>query len=209
MDEHERALLDIEEDLTRLTALADQLLQLGSAEPGPPDSRRGDLAAAATKAVAARIALAAPGTAYAAPGALSVAAAPPVLVALKDTTLTRVVDNLLDNAALHGRAPVVVTVDAVGEVGRLRVADSGDGMESELLHRATERFARAEDARSRPGSGLGLSLVATAVTAAGGQVRLCYQGSHAKVGPDPGRDTMRARAGDDRHGTPAPGGPDG
>ena len=55
-------------------------------------------------------------------------------------------------------------------------------MPRELLATATERFARSAEARSRPGSGLGLSLVAAIVTAAGGQLRLCYDGHHQAVG---------------------------
>ena len=62
------------------------------------------------------------------------------------------------------------------------VVDAGEGMAPELLATATERFARSVEARTRPGSGLGLSLVATAVLGDGGQVRLCFAGNHHVVG---------------------------
>lgn len=58
----------------------------------------------------------------------------------------------------------------------------GPGMPRELLATVTERFARSPQARARPGSGLGLSLLATIVTDAGGQLRLCYDGHHRVVG---------------------------
>lgn len=182
--EHEAALVEIREDVARLAALVEQLLDVGRQQRANADEPavRGDLATAAMKAVELRVALAAPGSAYAAPGALAVAATPPVVVGIDDVTLVRVVDNLLDNAANHGRPPVTVTVDAVDGVARLLVADAGGGMPDELLRRATERFARSDDARRRPGSGLGLSLVATAVTSAGGEVRLCHAGRHHSVG---------------------------
>jgi signal transduction histidine kinase len=105
-----------------------------------------------------------------------------VPVELDPVTLRRVIDNLLDNAALHGRPPVAVTVDLLDGWARLQVRDAGDGMSPELLATATERFARSPEARTRPGSGLGLSLLATIVTNAGGQLRLCHDRHHELVG---------------------------
>jgi signal transduction histidine kinase len=55
-------------------------------------------------------------------------------------------------------------------------------MPPDLLATATERFARAPEARTRPGSGLGLALVATLVTDAGGELRLCHAGRHDSTG---------------------------
>jgi two-component system, OmpR family, sensor kinase len=64
----------------------------------------------------------------------------------------------------------------------LMVADAGPGMPRDMLAVATDRFARAPEARTRPGSGLGLSLVATIVEGVGGQVRLCHGGHHRSLG---------------------------
>jgi signal transduction histidine kinase len=47
---------------------------------------------------------------------------------------------------------------------------------------ATARFARADEARSRPGSGLGLSVVKALVVAAGGELRMCFGGHHERWG---------------------------
>jgi signal transduction histidine kinase len=55
-------------------------------------------------------------------------------------------------------------------------------MDATVLTTATQRFARAPDARSRPGSGLGLSLVDSIVVNAGGQLRLCSHGQHEMSG---------------------------
>ena len=56
-------------------------------------------------------------------------------------------------------------------------------MDADLLATATERFTRADDARSRPGAGLGLALVEALVLDAGGRMRLCAHGIHRGVGP--------------------------
>ena len=86
--------------------------------------------------------------------------------------LRRVVDNLVRNADLHGRPPVTVELAATAEDAVLTVTDHGPGLPDSLLEHATDRFARADDARSRPGSGLGLSIVHDVVTRAGGLLEL-------------------------------------
>jgi two-component system, OmpR family, sensor kinase len=180
--QHEAALAEITEDLTRLTRMADELLELGTAPGRSSDDEPHDLAAAARRVVDTRVTLAPSGTTYGTAGAVSIEAAGPVPVALDAVRLGRLLDNLLDNAALHGAPPVTVAVDEVDGWARLTVADSGEGMPAELLTTATERFARSPGARNRPGSGLGLSLVATIVSAAGGQLRLCFGGNHHAEG---------------------------
>lgn len=55
-------------------------------------------------------------------------------------------------------------------------------MAPELLDRATERFTRADEARARPGAGLGLSIVVALAESAGGELRLCYNRHHSSHG---------------------------
>jgi two-component system OmpR family sensor kinase len=89
--------------------------------------------------------------------------------------LIRVVRNLITNAAVHtedGR-PIRVHgfTDAGGAV--ITVADGGPGLPPDQAAHVFERFWRADKARtrSRGGSGLGLSIVATIIRAHGGSVR--------------------------------------
>jgi len=87
--------------------------------------------------------------------------------------LRLVVDNLLDNAALHGRAGGRVEVDLGREDGRwlLRVADDGPGIAAADRERVLEPFARGRGTTA-PGTGLGLAIVAQQVTLHGGELRL-------------------------------------
>ncbi|MDB5648240.1 sensor histidine kinase, partial [Methylobacterium sp.] len=69
--------------------------------------------------------------------------------------------NLVDNAVKYGGpgGEIRVTAARSGESLRLSVSDSGPGIPSEARGRVLDRFVRLEEARSRPGFGLGLSLV--------------------------------------------------
>ena len=84
--------------------------------------------------------------------------------------LAQVVRNLVENAIFYGRAGTQVTVtvrpmDRLAETGgpgvSVAVTDSGEGIAREHLPRLTERFYRADTARSRQlgGTGLGLAIV--------------------------------------------------
>ena len=71
--------------------------------------------------------------------------------------------NLIDNALKYGAgaADPVVTVEGrrEGETVVLAVTDRGEGIPAADRARVLDRFVRLETARSRPGFGLGLSLV--------------------------------------------------
>ena len=88
--------------------------------------------------------------------------------------------NLIDNALKYGAAPAganrsnEIEIAARREGGDvvIEVADRGPGVSPEDRERVFDRFVRLETARSRPGSGLGLSLVAAVARLHGGTVRL-------------------------------------
>jgi len=176
--EHERILTELKVDLDRLAALSDQLLHLGRGD-GSHTSAHSDLVTIASRTINHRR-LADPEHA----GNLTVTLPEhPLPVPVADFELERVLTNLLDNAAVYGAPPVEVSVDSPAPGwARLMVTDAGAGMPPALLATATQRFARADDARPRPGSGLGLSLVDALVTGASGELRLCHQGRHSTHG---------------------------
>jgi two-component system sensor histidine kinase MprB len=108
--------------------------------------------------------------------------------------LERAVLNLCDNAAKW--SPAGGTVDVVmrevpagsdrggvvtdptggvagsGHMIEVSVTDQGKGISDDIAEKVFERFWRAPEARSDPGSGLGLSIVAQVVASHGGTVRV-------------------------------------
>ncbi|TDD61132.1 HAMP domain-containing histidine kinase, partial [Actinomadura darangshiensis] len=85
-------------------------------------------------------------------------------------SLERAVVNLLDNAVKFSPPGGTVTVRLAA--GELTVRDHGPGIPAADLPHVFERFWRSPSARSLPGSGLGLSIVARVVAESGGRVAL-------------------------------------
>jgi signal transduction histidine kinase len=91
--------------------------------------------------------------------------------------LSQAVANLIDNALKYGRpegrAPTIhIAAERSGERVLLSVTDNGIGIAPDNCARAVERFARLDESRSKPGSGLGLSLVSAVAHLHRGQLRL-------------------------------------
>ena len=74
--------------------------------------------------------------------------------------LTNLLDNALKYGARDGEKPEI-TVTGAREDDKvvITVADHGAGIPAEDRSRVTERFVRLDESRSKPGNGLGLSLV--------------------------------------------------
>jgi signal transduction histidine kinase len=94
--------------------------------------------------------------------------------------LTRVVQNLLQNAIRHTPADGTVRVEARNGSSRLEVVveDSGEGIEPAALARVFEPFWRADGARSADGSGLGLALAKRIVESLGGRIYVESEPAH-------------------------------
>jgi signal transduction histidine kinase len=136
-------------------------------------------------------------------GRLSVMAAA-VRVQANRELLGQVVANLVDNALKHGTidgrepdASVIVSIEDGEAV--LTVADRGPGIAEADRERVVERFVRLETARSRPGSGLGLSLAAAVARLHGGRLVLGDNRPGLRVSlrlprlaDDPSRASLRA-----------------
>jgi len=105
--------------------------------------------------------------------------------------LAQALTNLLDNALKYAEwpeasgehAPLAVTLNAQRE-GRdivIEVADNGPGIPEADRVRVIERFVRLDGSRSKPGSGLGLSLVSGVARLHGGRLELLDAGPGLKA----------------------------
>ena len=88
--------------------------------------------------------------------------------------LSNVVDNAIKySAGTEGTPTVRVSLEKSEGASVLSVTDNGPGIPVEAdRERATERFVRLEQSRSRPGSGLGLSLAKAIMKHHGGRLEL-------------------------------------
>ncbi|OLP46849.1 sensor histidine kinase [Rhizobium oryziradicis] len=83
--------------------------------------------------------------------------------------------NLLDNAIKYAGddgSEIRVSLKAGDQDVRLSIADHGPGIPAERRDDAVKRFVRLDESRSKPGTGLGLSLVAAVMALHGGRMEL-------------------------------------
>jgi signal transduction histidine kinase len=122
---------------------------------------------------------------------LAVATEPGLCTVANRELVGQAVANLVDNAIKYsaaagvlvaaGAAPapppnppreIAIALSRAGDAIEIAVSDRGPGIAAEDRERALQRFVRLEKSRSRPGAGLGLSLVAAVARMHGGTVRL-------------------------------------
>jgi signal transduction histidine kinase len=116
---------------------------------------------------------------------LEVSAAKGLTIVANRELVSQAVANLVDNAIKYSvdetkgaggdgavRGSIAISLARAGETIEIAVADRGPGVAPQDRERALARFVRLEKSRSRPGSGLGLSLVAAVARLHGGAIRL-------------------------------------
>jgi signal transduction histidine kinase len=94
--------------------------------------------------------------------------------------LAQAFSNLIDNAMKYGEDPdssvVSVSMSAErspdGSAAIITIRDKGRGVDEKDQARVQERFIRLDESRSKPGNGLGLSLVSSVMKLHGGTLRL-------------------------------------
>jgi signal transduction histidine kinase len=76
--------------------------------------------------------------------------------------LSQAIINLLDNAMIHTPKGTTITIGLQSRTNKIRlmIRDDGPGISEQDRERVTRRFTRLDTSRTRPGHGLGLSLVA-------------------------------------------------
>jgi signal transduction histidine kinase len=92
--------------------------------------------------------------------------------------LSQVFSNLLENAMKYGvhpeRSVVDVAITAQKKSGDVvvTISDRGPGIPADQRTHVLERFVRLDESRTKPGNGLGLSLVASVVKLHNGMLTL-------------------------------------
>lgn len=114
---------------------------------------------------------------------LKVEAPGPALVKAHRELISQALANLLDNAIKYGATAagkdpvanpgeILVMAGVEGDRVKLSIRDNGPGIPEAERSRVVERFVRLEQSRSKPGSGLGLSLAAAVARLHGGELAL-------------------------------------
>ncbi len=159
-EERHEIMDDVRSQLEEMTTLVGDLVELARDEPMRRDPEPLDFADVVTQSVD-RVRLRAPSVTF----DLQLA---PWLVFGESQLLERAVTNLLDNAAKW--SPPGSTVRVRLADGTLTVEDQGPGIDAADLPHVFDRFYRSSEARTLPGSGLGLSIVRRAADRHGGTV---------------------------------------
>jgi len=105
---------------------------------------------------------------------LSISSEAPVWAHGDRDLLVTAVASLIDNALKYAGRGTQVVLSARSETQSTSIViqDNGRGVPDSELPRLTERFYRVDRARSQPGNGLGLAIVAAIATLHGGKLQL-------------------------------------
>ena len=159
--EYRRALERTVEESDRLLTTFNALLSIARAESG--QSRSGLAPVDASSIISDVVDLYEP-MAEEQGGTLESQAGNDLTVLADRQLLAQALANLIDNALKYGAKPdgapqVSVTGRIEGDRVVIAVGDHGEGIRREDRGRVTERFVRLDPSRTKPGNGLGLSLV--------------------------------------------------
>jgi two-component system, OmpR family, sensor histidine kinase MprB len=172
--QREKLLADLNLEMTELTNLVGELVELATA-PGGSDEELRDVRLDELADVAVR-------RARFRSGQHIELDAEPTCVHVRPAQLERAVSNVLHNATKWnptGNGAIKVTV----RDGRYEVRDHGPGIGPDDLSHVFDRFYRAPGARATPGSGLGLAITKQVIESHGGRVwALGAEGGGALVG---------------------------
>ncbi|WP_421695786.1 ATP-binding protein [Aestuariivirga sp.] len=159
--DYRSALENTVDESDRLLDTFNALLSIARAEAG--QARSGLVAIDASQIIADVVELYEP-MAEEEGGTLTCTAPEGLMVTGDRQLLAQAMTNLLDNAlkygAPEGEKPDITITGAIdGDKVVITVADHGQGIPEEDRSRVTERFVRLDASRTKPGNGLGLSLV--------------------------------------------------
>lgn len=160
--EREQLLRDVTEQLTEMTALIAELVELARGDQAPADPEDVRLDLLAVDAIE-RTRRNRPGVSFKPELEESMVRGVPA-------NIERAVSNVLDNAAKW--SPPDGEIEVTVRDGQLTVRDHGPGIDEADVPFVFDRFYRAPAARGMPGSGLGLAIVRQVAETTGGSVAI-------------------------------------
>jgi len=86
--------------------------------------------------------------------------------------LQKLVRNLIDNAVIHGKAPVKVIVQGVDDTVQLAVMDGGNGIHESERDNVFEPFYRGRATQNVQGYGLGFPIIRKIAKAHGAAITI-------------------------------------
>jgi signal transduction histidine kinase len=120
-------------------------------------------------------------------GSLKLATIPSINTRADRQLLSQAFSNLIDNAMKYGATAggdavhIAIAAKIENNTAIISIADSGVGIAAENRERVLERFVRLDESRSKPGNGLGLSLVSSVMKLHGGSLELGETGPGLKA----------------------------
>jgi two-component system OmpR family sensor kinase len=178
-EELERAIRSAAEETSRLTQLAEDLLVIARSDQGRLPIRLGEtdlseLLQRMKERYAARAATQG--------RSISIEAGDRLTILADRLRLEQALANLMENALRHGQGPIGVYSRRNGARVEIHVVDEGEGIPSDFIDSAFERFTRADRGRTSGGSGLGLAIVSAIAEAHDGSAHAANrQGGGADV----------------------------
>jgi len=166
--EKQERIASIDDDLTELDDLVEELLVFNRFEDGAPPQSMEPIAVGETiRGVVERL-----GHLRAELVVEVTDGQPPCQLVCDARSFSRAMQNLLSNAMRHAQQRVTVRCGREGESVVVAVCDDGPGIPPSERQRVLEPFARLEDSRSREsgGAGLGLAIVQRIVAAHQGTI---------------------------------------
>jgi len=164
-EELRQTLRSADQEIDRLSALADNLLTLARSDEGTLPVRRLDIGAIdLLESVRERF--------DPQHERVQLAVANDVRLLGDRERLEQALDNLLDNAFRYGAGEVTLRASAGVQGVELHVEDTGPGFPPDFIDHAFQRFTRADPGRGGRGAGLGLAIVHTIARAHGGYAQV-------------------------------------
>lgn len=166
-DEHRAVLVELSEEVDRLTQLTDGLLMLARADKGVVALHATEVEVAA---VVGRVLRRFDLRLRRAAREVTVTVPVDLRARVDPLRLEQALTNLVDNALRHGRGAIVIRAERTEDGVEVRVSNDGPPLSGEFLARAFDRFSR--EGETGEGFGLGLAIVQSVARSHGGDAHI-------------------------------------